>query len=261
MMLAPPGNPSERNRVYQFNFHTMNAKQKKMAIAAAAVIIAVPAIGFAAANTSTGSAVVNKAFREMRGGSGTHMGEGREMKDGGFGGMMGGNAGILSNENIRTALAASGVTLPTADEAKAFQEKMKAAREAEQALSDTDKAALSTMRDATQQKIQAIREESAKAEREYLRSKGVALPTEEEFTKMAETMKKVGEVLRAQHPNLGEGRGEGRENGRGHGRGMRGGMRGGMGMGFGPSDDGGVPPADAPDAPVSTGTQGTVTAQ
>lgn len=235
----------------------MNAKQKKMAIAAAAIIVAVPAIGFAAANTSTGSAVVSQAFREMRGGSGSHMGEGRGMKGEGFGGMMGGNAGILSNEKIRTALAASGVTLPTADEAKAFQEKMKAAREAEAKLSDTDKAALKTMRDATQQKIQAIREESAKAEREYLRSKGVALPTEEEFTKIAETMKKAGEVLRAQHPNMGKERGEGREGGRGHGRGMR----GGMGMGFGPSDDDETAPANAPEAPTPTGTQGTGTAQ
>lgn len=239
----------------------MNAKQKKMAIAAAAIIVAVPAIGFAAANTSTGSAVVSQAFREMRGGSGSHMGEGRGMKGEGFGGMMGGNAGILSNEKIRTALAASGVTLPTADEAKAFQEKMKAAREAEAKLSDTDKAALKTMRDATQQKIQAIREESAKAEREYLRSKGVALPTEEEFTKIAETMKKAGEVLRAQHPNMGKERGEGREGGRGHGRGMRGGMQGGMGMGFGPSDDDETAPANAPEAPASAGTQGTGTAQ
>ncbi len=233
----------------------MNAKQKKMAIAAAAIIVTVPAIGFAAASTSTGSAVVNQAFREMRGGSGSHMGEGRGMNGGGFGGMMGGNAGMLSNEKIRTALAASGVTLPTADEAKAFQEKMKAAREAEAKLSDTNKAALKAMRDTTQQKIQAIREESAKAEREYLRSKGVALPAEDEISKMAETMKKAGEVLRAQHPNMDKERGEGR----GHGRGMRGRM--GMGMGFGPSDNDGVPPADAPEAPASTGTQGTGTAQ
>lgn len=237
-MLAPPEIPSERNRVYPFNFHTMNAKQKKMAIAAAAVIIAIPAIGFAAASTSTGSDVVNKAFREMRGGSGSHMGEGRGMRGEGFGGMMG--AGMLGNENIRTALAASGVTLPTADEAKAFQEKMKAAREAEAKLADADKATLKTMRDATQEKIKTIREEAAKAEREYLRSKGVALPTEEEIAKIEDTMKKAGEVLRAQHPNMGKERGEGREGGRGHG--MRGGMRGGMGMGFGPSND-----ADAPE--------------
>ncbi|MFZ3232034.1 MAG: hypothetical protein WA194_00570 [Patescibacteria group bacterium] len=235
----------------------MNAKQKKMAIAAAAIIVAVPAIGFAAASTSTGSAVVTKAFREMRGGSGSHMGEGRGMKDGGFGGMMGGNAGMFSNEKIRTALAASGVTLPTADEAKAFQEKMKTARDAESKLSDTDKTTLKTMRDATQQKIQAIHEESAKAEREYLRSKGVAIPTEEEFAKITETMKKAAEVLKAQHPNLGKEFGEGREGGRGHGRGMR----GGMGMGFGPSDNDDVPAAGAPETPASTGTQGTGGAQ
>ena len=239
-MLAPPEIPSERNRVYPFNFHTMNAKQKKMAIAAAAVIIAVPAIGFAAASTSTGSAVVNKAFREMRGGSGSHMGEGRGMRGEGFGGMMGGEVGMLGNEKIRAALAASGVTLPTADEAKAFQEKMKTAREAEAKLADADKATLKTMRDATQEKIKTIREEAAKTEREYLRSKGVTLPTEEEIAKMRDTMEKAGEVLRAQHPNFGKERNEGREGGRGHG--MRGGMRGGMGMGFGPSND-----ADAPE--------------
>lgn len=213
----------------------MNANQKKIAAAAAVIAVAVPAIGFAAANTSTGTAVMNKAFREMRGGSGSHMGEGRGMKDGGFGGMMGANAGILTNENLRTALAASGVTLPSADEAKAFHEKMQAAREAEAKLADTDKAALKTMRDAAQEKIKAIREEAAKAEREYLRSKGVALPSEEEIAKMRDTMEKAGEVLRSQHPNMGKARGEGREGRRGQG--MRGGMRGGMGMGFGPSND------------------------
>lgn len=157
------------------------------------------------------------------------------MKDGGFGGMMGAKTGILTNENLRTALAASGVTLPTADEAKAFHEKMQAARDAEAKLADADKAALKTMRDAAQEKIKAIREEAAKAEREYLRSKGVALPSEEEIAKMRDTMEKAGEVLRSQHPNMGKARGEGREGGRGQG--MRGGMRGGMGMGFGPSND------------------------
>lgn len=45
----------------------MNANQKKIAIVAAVIAVAVPAIGFAAANTSTGTAVMNKAFREMRG--------------------------------------------------------------------------------------------------------------------------------------------------------------------------------------------------
>ena len=235
----------------------MNARQKKMAVAAAVFVVAVPAIGFAAANTSTGSAVVNKAFREMRGGSGSHMGEGRGMRGEGFGGMMGGGAGMLSNEKIRTALAASGVTLPTADEAKAFQDKMKASREAEENLSDTDKAALKTMRDATQEKIRTIHEEAAKAEREYLRSKGVTLPTEEEIAKMADTMKKAGEVLRAQHPNFGKNREEGREGGRGHGRGMR----GGMGMGFGPSDDEDTPPSDAQDAPSEAPASSTGNAQ
>ena len=235
----------------------MNARQKKMAVAAAVLVVAVPAIGFAAANTSTGSAVVSKAFREMRGGSGSHMGEGRGMRGEGFGGMMGGGAGMLSNEKIRTALAASGVTLPTADEAKAFQDKMKASREAEENLSDTDKAALKTMRDATQEKIRTIHEEAAKAEREYLRSKGVTLPTEEEIAKMADTMKKAGEVLRAQHPNFGKNREEGREGGRGHGRGMR----GGMGMGFGPSDDEGTPPSDAQGAPSEAPASSTGNAQ
>lgn len=203
----------------------MNARQKKMAAAAVVLAIAVPAIGFAAANTSTGSTVVGKAMSQMRAGSGSSFGEGRGMRGGMKGGMMGAEAGMLTNENVRTALAASGVTLPTADEAKAYHEKMKAAREAEQALPDADKTALKTMRDATREKVQTIHEESAKAEREYLRSKGVALPSEDEISKMSETMKKAAEVLRAQRPNMGQDNENGmRGEGRGHGRGMKGGM-------------------------------------
>lgn len=205
MMSVPPGNPGGHHRVYPFIIHTMNAKQKKFAAIAAVIAVTVPAVGYAAANTSTGSAVMNGAFKGFRAGSGAHMGEGRFMKFGngeamGKAGMMGG--AILSNENVRATLAASGVTLPTAAEATAFHDKMKAARDAENALSDADKAGLKTIRDAAQEKMRTLREETAKAERDYLRSKGVALPSEEEIAKMRDTMEKAAEVLKANRPNF-----------------------------------------------------------
>lgn len=205
----------------------MNARQKKMAATAAIFAIAIPAVGFAATNTATGTAAVEKAAKTFRMGSGSQMGQGYGMK----GGMMGGQAGMMTNESVRTALAASGVILPTADEAKAYHEKMKTAREAEQALPDADKATLKAMRDAAFEKAKVIYAEAAKAEREYLRSKGVALPSETEIAKMSETMKKAAEVLRAQNPNMSQERGKGRKGGHDQSRGMRGGMQGDKGFG------------------------------
>lgn len=242
-------NPGRTNRVYQFTLSIMNARNKKIAVGVAILAVAVPAIGFAAASATGNAGTVAKAFREMRGGSGSTFGEGRGRGPEGMGpqGMMGGEAGILSNEKVRAALAASGVTLPTTDEVKAFQDAMKAARTAESKLSDTDKAGLKAVRDAGQEKIKAIMEETAKSEREYLRSKGVALPTEEAIAKMTETAKKAGEVLRATHPKFAEGK-----EGRG-GFGMMGGKHG-MRGGFGGRQSENEGP-DAPDSASGTVSQ------
>ena len=143
---------------------------------------------------------------------------------GGFGAGMGGETFMLTNEKVRETLAASGVTLPSTETITAYQEKMKAARDAQEKLSETEQAELKAIRDAGMEKIRAIQEETAKSEREYLRTKGVTLPTEAEITEMSATAKKAGEVLRAKREELGMGDSEGF--GKGMGGGRHGGFRG-----------------------------------
>lgn len=171
------------NCVYPFTFLTMNAKNKKLLVGAAILAVTVPAVGFAATSSTTGSSPffgMAAKFRELRAGNGSEMG-------------MGG--GILSNEKVREALAASGVTLPSTEELAAFHEKMQAARAAEAKLSDAEKSELKAIRTAGMEKIRAIHQETAKNERDYLRSKGVALPSEEEIAEMREIGEKARETL------------------------------------------------------------------
>ena len=204
----------------------MNARNKKYVVGAAVLAIAIPAIGFAATGSTAATATnaITGKIREMRAGSGSEMGFGRH-EGGGMGRMgagMGGETFLLSNEKVRETLAASGVTLPSTETVTAYQEKMKAARDAQEKLSETEQTELKAIRDAGMEKVRAIQAETAKSEREYLRSKGVALPTEAEITEMSEVAKKAGEVLRAKREELGMG------DGTGFGKGMGGGKRGGF---------------------------------
>lgn len=214
----------------------MNAKNKKLLVGAAILAVAVPAVGFAAtSSTTTSSPFFGMAakFRELRAGSGSEMGMGRHMR-GEDRPMMGGQAsmgagigaGILSNEKVRETLAASGVTLPSAEELAAFHEKMQAARAAEAKLSDTEKAEIKAIRTAGMEKIRTIHQEAAKNERDYLRSKGVTLPSEEEIAKMHEIAEKARETLGAQGGKGGFGM-MGKKGGKeGFEKGGRGGMMG-----------------------------------
>ena len=112
----------------------------------------------------------------------------------------------FASSAVTKVLQDKGLTAPTTDETKAYMEKMVAAREAEKKLSDADKAGLKTLRESFQ-----------KQERDYLRTKGIALPTEAEITKMNQ----VREALRSQAgefqgalQSMGMGRGEGMGAGR-----------------------------------------------
>lgn len=186
----------------------MNAKNKKLLVGAAILAVTIPAVGFAATSSTTSSSpffAMTAKFRELRAGSGSEMGMGRHMRGedrpmmSGQAGMSAGiGAGILSNEKVRETLAASGVTLPSAEELATFHEKMQAARAAEAKLSDTEKAEIKAIRTVGMEKIRAIHQEAAKSERDYLRSKGVTLPSEEEIAKMHEIAEKARETLGAQ---------------------------------------------------------------
>ncbi len=79
----------------------------------------------------------------------------------------------FTNTNLIKVLQDKGITVPTPEEAKAFQTKMQAMKTAEKNLSDADKAS-----------FKLLRESFKKQERDFLRSKGVTLPSEEEIAKM-----------------------------------------------------------------------------
>ncbi len=88
---------------------------------------------------------------------------------------------ILSNIEVVAALKAAGITTPTEAEIQANMEKMKAMKTGIDNLSTTDQTALKALRDANQAK-----------EREFLRSKGVSVPTEAELAKE----KKIQDIIR-----------------------------------------------------------------
>ena len=73
-------------------------------------------------------------------------------------------------QSVQDTLKAAGVTAPTQEAIKAFETKMQNERTAMKNLSDADKASLKAIRDAAR-----------KQEREFLRSKGVDLPSEDEI--------------------------------------------------------------------------------
>ena len=211
----------------------MNAKHRKYLIGAAMVAITLPAMGFAARDAFTGSESFGKRFRNT--GTGTESGWHRGPGSGkGFGMAVGPMGGIgmeklLKDEQTRAALAASGVILPSTEEIRSYAESMKAAREAQAKLSDADKAELKKLHDEAMEKMKQVRESAAKAERDFLRSKGVNLPSEETIAKMRSTMEKAGEVLKSNAPR----KGFGPKNGRGGNHQGRGGHEGRGGFGEG----------------------------
>jgi hypothetical protein len=85
------------------------------------------------------------------------------------------------------ALKAQGITLPTKDEMRKFFDGMNRIKKSVQALPEADRA-----------ELQKLREAAHKAEREFLRSKGVALPSEDQIAQM----KKTAEAVRAEFKKL-----------------------------------------------------------
>lgn len=127
----------------------------------------------------------------------------------------------FTNTAVIKALQDKGITVPTAEEAKAFHDKMQALHTAEKNLSEADKAS-----------YQALRESFKKQERDFLRSKGIVLPTEDEIAKMElirttlEGMK--GVMMNGSGALSKEGR-EKNKDGKPEFHGPRGGMMGGSG--------------------------------
>ncbi|MDD2745509.1 MAG: hypothetical protein PHU93_03135 [Candidatus Gracilibacteria bacterium] len=133
----------------------------------------------------------------------------------------------FTNATVIKALQDKGITVPTPEEAKAFQTKMQTMHDAEKSLSEADKAS-----------YEALRQSFKKQERDFLRSKGIVLPTEDEIAKMELIKTTLGDMKGTMMNGSGslskEGRGMmgGREkdkDGKSEFRGPRGGMMGGSG--------------------------------
>ena len=167
---------------------------KKKIISGVVALGVLPVLVFASTtNTSTGTHTgkyaktlsgVTQNIRSgaiNRGGPRGGHGEMGGMRDGFF----------FGNSKMLEELAASGVTVPTTDELKAYAETQKTAREAEQKLSDTQKS-----------ELKAIRDAAAKAEREYLRAQGITLPTEETIAKMEALQKQAMEIMKAKREEM-----------------------------------------------------------
>jgi hypothetical protein len=155
---------------------------KKTALAASALLIG--ATAFSSVFADDAAITVTSGGAEVQMGQmgpmpmGMMQGEMRAMP------MQGGvQADPFSDPAVKKALTDAGIAVPTSEEAKAFMEKQMNAFTAEAKLSETDKAGL-----------KALRESFRKQEREYLRSKGVDLPTEDTYAKFD----KIHEVLKQQ---------------------------------------------------------------
>ena len=178
--------PQKRNKsaegyisnFYFFSFFFMNNTKKTLLAGAVMLVVAIPALTFASGG--------------LRGG---HMG---------FGGNSG--SGFTLPASVQTALTASGIAIPTADEMKTERDAMQKVGDAMKTLSDADKATLKTMRDTAQ-----------RAERDFLRTKGVPFPSEESIAKF-QTFQQALHTLKG--GKTGENNGLGEKMGRGHGRGM-----------------------------------------
>lgn len=99
---------------------------------------------------------------------------------------------ILSNTEVVAALKAAGITAPTEAEMQANMEKMKAMKTAIDKLSTEDQTALKTLRDTNRTAEDALRDANQAKEREFLRSKGITVPTEAEVAQE----KKIHDIIR-----------------------------------------------------------------
>lgn len=124
----------------------MNTTKKAIIAGAVALAVTVPLLTFA-----NGGMLGGIGF----GGFGVHSG-----------------SGFTLPASVQTALTASGIAIPTATEMQAERDAMKKAGDAMKTLSDADRATLKTMREA-----------AAKAERDFLRTKGVPFPSEDAIAK------------------------------------------------------------------------------
>jgi len=96
-------------------------------------------------------------------------------------------SGFTLPANVQAALTASGIAIPTADELKTDRDAMQKVGEAMKNLSATDKATLEKMR-----------QDEAKAERDFLRTKGVPFPSEDAITKIQTFQQAVGNLMHSQ---------------------------------------------------------------
>lgn len=90
---------------------------------------------------------------------------------------------MLTNSGVVAALQNAGITIPSAEEIKAFQINMESARKSQQNLSEASKTGLRFLRKSFQ-----------KQERDYLRSVGVTFPSEsdiEKYQTIQETIKNM----------------------------------------------------------------------
>lgn len=90
---------------------------------------------------------------------------------------------MLTNSGVVAALQNAGITIPSAEEIKAFQINMESARKSQQNLSEANKTELRSLRKSFQ-----------KQERDYLRSVGVMFPSEsdiEKYQTIQETIKNM----------------------------------------------------------------------
>lgn len=157
----------------------------KKYIITSAVLLAtvVPAITFAATSSSgeNNSGVITRTFKNF---SKDHK---REIP-----------------QAAQDALTAAGIALPTEAEKTAQKEARAKVEAAMKALTDDDRAAL-----------QVIREEAKKKEREYLRSKGVPLPSEDEIAAAKAKKDAIQKALKDAGITQGK---MGKMEGKGHGR-------------------------------------------
>lgn len=143
-------------------------------------VAALSSLSFAASTGSTLSQVGNA-------GNGSHMEHRMEKRE-----------NILSNSGVVTALKTAGLTAPTETEMKARMDAMKTTQDQIAKLSTDDQTALKSLRDSNRTAEEALRDANAAKEREFLRSKGVSVPTEAEVAKAKQTQDVIRKALEAQ---------------------------------------------------------------
>lgn len=134
----------------------------------------------------------------------------------------------LSNTGVIAAIQAAGLTVPTEADMKASMEAGKTTEEAIKKLSTDDQTALKTLRDSNRAAEKALREADQAKERDFLRSKGITLPTEDQIAKEKQIEEIIRKTLSGQ---------QGNEKGHGGMMGRFGGERGEHGKGLKEKED------------------------